>query len=50
MNRIFEHIRTDGLHWYSTHNNIQLGEVYDFRVAIIYEIAKIKYNLLKQPN
>lgn len=42
---MFEHVNTDGKQWFNTHNNLVLNEVFDFRIAILYEIAKIKYNL-----
>ena len=45
ITELFPHINTDGRSWYNSHNNEKIGEVVDFRVAIIYEIAKMKYNI-----
>lgn len=42
---MFDHVYTDGDCWYNQHNGNRLGELYDFRVGIIYEISKIKYRL-----
>ena len=47
ISRLFDHLYTDGMAWYSVHDNNKLGEIFDFRIAILYELAKIKYNLLK---
>ena len=40
---LFDHIYSDGLYWYNSHTNEKLYEVEDFRVAVIFEIAKLKY-------
>lgn len=45
ISKLFNHIYTDGESWYNCHNNDKLDDVFDFRVAILYELAKIKYNL-----
>lgn len=45
ITELFPHIYTDGQSWYNIHNDEKIGEVVDFRVAIIYEIAKIKYKI-----
>lgn len=43
----FPHIYTDGRYWYNAHNKEKKGNVTDFRLAIIYEVAKIKHGLEK---
>lgn len=43
--KYFEHLRTDGTYWYNTHTNMKIDEVYDFRIAILYELAKLKNKL-----
>lgn len=43
----FPHIYTDGRYWYNVHNKEKKGNVTDFRLAIIYEVAKMKYGLEK---
>jgi hypothetical protein len=40
---LFSNVRTDGCKWYSTHAEIELGEVSDFRFALLFELAKMKY-------
>ena len=45
VSRLFNHVHTDGLYWFNAHNNEKIGEVFDFRIAILYELAKIKYKL-----
>lgn len=47
ISKLFDHLYTDGVSWYSVHDNIKLGDIFDFRIAILYELAKIKYNLQK---
>ena len=42
----FPHIFSDGLHWYNTHTKENLSPVLDFRIAIIFELAKIKHKFL----
>lgn len=43
VSRLFDHVYTDGSHWYNSHNNQALDNLFDFRVGIIYEITKLKY-------
>lgn len=43
IEEMFPHIHTDGLHWYNSHNNQPYFTVSDFRVSVIYETAKLKY-------
>jgi hypothetical protein len=45
VSKLFEHVHTDGVFWYNSHNNQKLGNVFDFRVSIIYEIAKLKHQI-----
>ncbi len=45
ITKLFSHIYTDGQNWYSSHNNNNLGRLVDFRLGIIYEIAKVKHKL-----
>lgn len=48
VSKLFDHLYTDdGLSWYSVHDKSKLGDIFDFRIAILYELAKIKYNLQK---
>jgi len=42
---LFNHVYTDGCCWYSKHNGERLGELFDFRIGVIYEIARIKYGI-----
>lgn len=42
---LFENVCTDGLKWYSSHTRIEMGSVWDFRTAVIFELAKMKYKL-----
>lgn len=42
---LFNHVYTDGLYWYNSHNNKKLFDLFDFRVGLIYEISKLKYRL-----
>lgn len=46
VSRLFKHMHTDGEFWYNSHNKQKLGAVFDFRVGIIYEIAKLKHQIL----
>lgn len=41
----FNHIYTDGEQWFNIHTKEPIEEVFDFMIAILYELAKIKYNL-----
>ncbi len=45
ITELFSHIYTDGQNWYSSHNDNNLGRLADFRLGIIYEIAKVKHQL-----
>lgn len=43
---LFSHVYTDGGHWYSSHNGDKLGALHDFRVGILFEVARQKHELL----
>lgn len=45
VSRLFDHVYTDGLYWYNSHNNQVLDNLFDFRIGIIYEISKLKYEI-----
>lgn len=45
---VFRHLDTDGEAWINTHTKEKYDEVFDFRFAILYELARIKYNLFYQ--
>lgn len=50
LTKLFAHVSTDGETWYNNHGRKRLNELIDFRIGVIYEIAKIKYaqeNLLE---
>lgn len=40
VSQLFDHVRTDGEYWYSVYNREKLGELLDFRIGILFEIAK----------
>lgn len=42
---LFPNIYTNGAQWFNVHTNQSTGEVQDFRIAIIYELCRIKYNI-----
>lgn len=41
----FQHLKSDGANWINIHNNKILEEVKDFRIAALFELAKMKYNM-----
>ena len=41
----FRHIYSDGKNWRSLHTNSIIEPLIDFRIGVIYEVAKIKYRL-----
>lgn len=45
MTKLFPHITTDGEWWYNAHTGEKKYKVYDFRFAVLYEIARCKYEL-----
>ncbi|MEZ0536010.1 DUF6710 family protein [Caldicellulosiruptoraceae bacterium PP1] len=44
---LYDYVYTNGVYWYNTHTNNILTTLTDFRIGILYEIAKIKNNLAK---
>lgn len=42
---LFPHIYTNGEYWFNAHTKQSVSKVQDFRVAIIYELCRKKYNL-----
>lgn len=45
VSKLFKHVYTDGKAWYNSHDKSKLTDVFDFRVGIIYELAKLKYRI-----
>lgn len=45
LEKAFEHVNTDGTHWYNAHTGQVLMKVHDFRFAILYELAKLKHEM-----
>lgn len=43
---IFPHVKTNGTEWISVYTNEILGEIQDFRIAVLFELQKTKSNLL----
>ena len=50
ITELFPHIHTDGQSWYNSHTREKKGDLADFRLGIIYEIAKTKHQLEKSIN
>lgn len=44
---IFPYVSTDGLNWYIKDDYCSVTSADDFRLCLIYEIAKLKYNIEK---
>lgn len=42
---LFQHIKTDGAYFYNVYTDERLYWIEDFRIAVLFEIAKMKYNL-----
>lgn len=42
---LFNHVYTDGCCWYNKHNGERLCDLFDFRIGVIYEIARIKHGI-----
>ena len=40
--KLFDHIETDGMDWYNSSSGKKIGTVIDFRVAILFELCKMK--------
>ena len=46
IRQLYEHIYSDGVYWYNSHTKKACsGLIYDFRIAILYELAKLKYKV-----
>ncbi len=45
VSELFSHIYTDGVEWINFHNNKPIYKVIDFRIAILFELARLKYNI-----
>lgn len=48
ISKIFPYVSTDGLNWYINDDNYNEITVDDFRLSLIYEIAKLKYSIAKR--
>ena len=44
---LFEHLDTDGVIWINAHTKEKYDEVFDSRFAVLYELARMKFNLLR---
>ena len=42
---LFSNISTDGASWYNIHTNTVIEELCDFRIGLLFEVAKMKYNV-----
>ena len=47
VGELFPHIYTDGVNWINTYNDEIIYEVVDFRIAILFEVARLKFNIYK---
>lgn len=47
LSEVFEHIDTDGENWINHHNGTILTPVSSVHIAVLYEIARQKFNFLK---
>lgn len=47
IKNLFKELTTDGSNWY-INGEKQLNKVFDFRIAILYELARIKYSFTKK--
>ena len=43
--RLFPHIRTDGVQWINAHTSRSMFQVSDFRIALIYELCRLRQEL-----
>lgn len=46
---LYKHVRTDGVYFYNAHTGEVIEPVQDFRIAILFEISKMKYKLELEP-
>ncbi len=42
---LYPHCVTDGLYWYNSHTGAKTSNVTDFRLAAVYSIARLRYEL-----
>jgi len=42
---LFDHVRTDGACWYSRHSGERLGALCDFRIGVLFELARKRREL-----
>lgn len=42
---LFGRIYTDGASWYSTYKDIRLGDLEDFRLGVLFELAQMKHKI-----
>ena len=45
--KLYPHCKTDGVHWYNSHTNEKLFKTDDFRLAAVYSIAKMRYEIIQ---
>ncbi|HDX9705977.1 DUF6710 family protein [Bacillus sp. SIMBA_074] len=45
ISEAFPHLFSDGAYWYNVHTKRKLYPVFDFRIAILFELAKLKNNI-----
>ncbi len=48
LSRLYPHIETDGIRWADAHNKKAFLKVVDFRLAALFTLGKMKYNILKE--
>lgn len=41
---LFLHVDTDGENWFSKHDRRKLGNLFDFRIGVIYEVSRLIHN------
>lgn len=42
---LFDHVCTDGRYWYSRHSGDRLSSLYDFRIGVLFELARQRREL-----
>lgn len=48
IEQLYDHIYTDGFYWMNAHTNEKYAlKVFDFRFALLYELSKLRFRLLK---
>ena len=43
LNLLFPHCKTDGTAWYNSHTGQPIGPVSDFRLALVYSLAQMRW-------